>query len=419
MQLILKNANVVLVGKQVKHGKNQDIVKVEKNCDIVVDDDGVIVYIGQDSANFLPENSKVQTVDCSGKCVLPGFVDGHTHPVWSGSRVDEFRMKLAGATYMEVHASGGGIYSTVQSTVESSKEELTELLRKRLNRMLSLGTTLIEAKSGYGLDIDTEIKMLQVMHECKHYVEIVANYLGAHTPPKGMAAKDAAKDIVQVHLGRIKDAMDRNEISPALIDVFCEKGVFEFQDTKDILEAGKKIGLKANFHGDEIHCMKSGKLASEVHALAVSHLEMVDKVGIQCMAKHNPPIIAVVLPTTKYILNLPNPPVRQMIEAGVPVALGTDFNPNAHCMSMPMAMNMACVLFKMTMNESLVAGTINAAASMGKSDMYGSIDVGKYGDFVIVDAPQWEHVIYEMVDPPICAVYKKGKQVYESNRGAR
>jgi imidazolonepropionase len=191
-------------------------------------------------------------------------------------------------------------------------------------------------------------------------------------------------------------------------DVFCEKGVFEAEDTRRILEAGAAAGLKLNFHGDEIHPMQSGTLAADLHAHAISHLEMVDEDGIKAMATHDPPIFGVLLPTTKYILKLPSPPARRMIEKGVPIALGSDFNPNAHCLSMPMTMNMACVLFGMTMKESLVGATINAAASINRSKTHGSLEVGKFADLLLMKAVQWEQIIYEMVDPPLDYVVKKG-----------
>ncbi len=197
-------------------------------------------------------------------------------------------------------------------------------------------------------------------------------------------------------------------VPPSFSDVFCEKGVFEYEESRRILEAGKNAGLKINFHGDEIHPMRSGTLAASLNAHAISHLEQIDEEGIEAMAKHDPPIFAVLLPTTKYILKLPSPPARKMIEAGVPIALGSDFNPNAHCMSMPMTMNMACVLFGMTMKEALVAATINAAASIDRSDSHGSLEVGKVADFLLLRADQWEHIIYEMVDPQIEHVVKRG-----------
>jgi len=195
--------------------------------------------------------------------------------------------------------------------------------------------------------------------------------------------------------------------------VFYEKGVFEEEDTRKILHEGRKYGLAANFHGDELHPMRSGHLAQEVQAHAISHLEHIDEEGIKVMAERS--IYAVLLPTTVYVLRIAPPPARALIDAGVPVALGSDFNPNAHCMSMPLVMSLACLILRMTMPEALVAATLNAAGSLKCSDRYGSLEVGKSGDMVIINSPNWEHVVYEMGDPPILHVVKAGQIAYSSN----
>ncbi|KAF1795720.1 Metal-dependent hydrolase [Phytophthora cactorum] len=367
-------------GEPFKSGAAQKELAVLENASLVVDQAGMIASVGPaaDVEKWLSAQPQPvsfgKDVDARGMVVLPGFVDAHTHPVWSGNRVNEFAMKLAGATYMEVHESGGGINNTVRHTKKSSEAELLELLRARLDRMLRSGTTLIEAKSGYGLETDTELKMLRVLHTAStgdnaHPVEIVSNYLGGHSVP------DAKKD---------------GTISPEFIDVFCEKGVFEH----DALTVFWRL---------------SGTMAAALGARAISHCEMLTAEDLQAMAAHKPePVFAVLLPTTKYILKLPNPPARDMIAAGVPVALGSDYNPNAHCLSMALTMNMACVQFGMTMKEALVGATINAAASINRSGTHGSVEVGKQGDLVLMRATQWEQIIYEMGDPPIEHVVKKG-----------
>jgi imidazolonepropionase len=194
-----------------------------------------------------------------------------------------------------------------------------------------------------------------------------------------------------------------------LIDVFHEKGVFETEETRKILVAGKNAGLAINFHGDELHPMGSAELAKQVNAIAVSHLECISEQGIQDMASGG--ICAILLPTTAYVLRIEYPPARKLIDAGVPVALASDYNPNAHCMSLPFVMNLACVQMRMNMNEALVACTINAAAGLGKNDSHGSLEVGKFGDCVIIDAENWEHIIYEIGNPPIHAVIKQGRQI--------
>jgi len=419
-RLRIRNAAQVVTvacgGKSFKIGAEMNEIGIIEKGTIIVGTDGMIVDVGTEeelSAKY-KDSTFDKDIDATGKSVVPGFVDGHTHPVWTGDRVHEFSMKLAGATYMDIHKMGGGIGFTVNHTREASKEELKGLLIQRLNRMLKYGTTTVEAKSGYGLETETEMKMLEVLHEVDqvHPVDVVSTYLGAHSVPKGKTAAEATMDIVQRQIPELVKRRDEGKINPRNIDVFLEKGVFEGEDTKAILEAGKSVGLLLNFHGDEIHPMCSGQLGGELGAAAISHLERVDDDGIVAMAKR--PTVAVLLPTTAYVLRLEPPPARKLIAGNVPVALGSDYNPNAHCMSIPHVMNLACVMMKMTMNEALVAATLNAAASLELSHRYGSIDVGKNGDFVIVDHARWEHIIYEIVDPPIDSVIKGGNIVFNS-----
>eukprot|EP00026_Physarum_polycephalum_P001392 Phypoly_transcript_01393.p1 GENE.Phypoly_transcript_01393~~Phypoly_transcript_01393.p1 ORF type:complete len:426 (+),score=73.98 Phypoly_transcript_01393:1967-3244(+) len=401
--------------KLFKCGKDMDHVDIIPNGTVIVNNNGVIVDIGPDSLLFdkYIDTSFEKDLDGKGMCVLPGLVDGHTHPVWAGDRVHEFAMKLAGATYLDIHKAGGGIGFTVEHTRNATEAQLQALLKTRLDRMIKFGTTLAEAKSGYGLDFDTEVKMLKVIKNASdHPVELVSTYLGAHSVPKGSTAQQYSKEIVDTYLPKIKELKDKGEIDPQNIDVFYEKGVFEHAESRAILEAGKKHGFEINFHGDELNAMGCAEVGGELGALAISHLEKVSDEGIKQMAKK--PTFAVLLPTTAYILRLEPPPARKLIENNVPVALGSDFNPNAHCLAMPLVMNQACVLMRMTMNEVLVAATLNAAASLRRSDTHGSLETGKFGDMIVLAAPKWEHIVYQLADPPIKYVIKKGKIVYEA-----
>ncbi|XP_013793776.1 probable imidazolonepropionase [Limulus polyphemus] len=384
---------------------------------VVVDRDGKIADIGNDEEIIFKYKNEVfdTQVDASGMCILPGFIDAHTHPVWDGDRVHEFAMKLAGATYMEVHAAGGGIHYTVDHTQEASEEKLLMLFIQRLHCMLQAGTTLIEAKSGYGLDAENEIKLLRVIERAKFVqpIEISSTYCGAHAVPKGMTSQQATDDIISDQLPRIKDLMNKGSLCVDNIDVFCEKGVFEVEESKKILQAGQLLGLRVNFHAEELHCIHGAEMGAKLGAEAISHLEEICEAGIQAMAKAG--TIAVILPTTQYILRLRPPPVRQMIEAGIPIALGTDFNPNAYCLSMPLTMHLACVNFRMSMPEALVASTINAAAALGKSLTHGSIEIGKFADMVVIEAPRWEHIVYQLGghDQLIKVVIKHGNVVHK------
>eukprot|EP01083_Nonionella_stella_P071048 190564_1 len=413
---VVKNAKQLVVvggGCRPKCGVELDQVEIIENGSMVIGPDGNILAVGSDAeimAKF-SEASFETEIDASGKVILPGLCDAHTHPVWSGDRVEEFAMKLDGATYMDIHKKGGGIGFTVRHTQSSPQNELEELFLSRAARMLKQGTTLMEAKSGYGLELDTELKMLRVLHNAKQKtpMEIVCNYLGAHSVPHGSTPEAATRDIVDNQIPKVKELNERSEISAEFIDVFCEQGVFSTDQSREILNAGKDAGMKLNFHGDELHYTGSAEMGSEIGATAISHLEWVSDEGMKAMAHKG--VVGVLLPTTAYTLRIDPPPARKLIDAGVPIALGSDFNPNAHCMSMPTVMNLACVTMRMTMPEALNAATINAAASMARSSTHGSLEVGKSGDFIVLNAPRWEHLIYQLCDPPIEAVYKKGVKV--------
>eukprot|EP01129_Flabellula_baltica_P009413 TRINITY_DN3842_c0_g1_i1.p1 TRINITY_DN3842_c0_g1~~TRINITY_DN3842_c0_g1_i1.p1 ORF type:complete len:422 (+),score=101.73 TRINITY_DN3842_c0_g1_i1:1-1266(+) len=418
-KLYIHNADQIITitssGEQYKTGESQNNIDIITNGSVVVGLDGTILFVGdaESVASQVDGWTFEKTIDAAGMSVLPGFVDGHTHPVWSGDRVHEFAMKLAGASYVEIHKMGGGIGFTVRHTRESSEEELRELLVQRLDRMMKSGTTTAEAKSGYGLDLESEMKQLKVLHwgNENHDMDLVSNYLAAHSVPPGMTAGEATDDIVNNQIPELVKLRDAGLISPSLVDVFCDEGFFEIEDTKRILEAGVAAGLDINFHGDEIKPLNACKLAGDMKALAVSHCERCSIEAIESMTAR--PTAAVLLPTTFFLMKLEKPPVREMIEGNVPVALGTDFNPNCHCLSMPYTMNLACIVYGLTMKEALVAATLNSAYSIGKSDICGSIEVGKLGDFVILSESSWEHVIYEMGDPPIHMVIKKGNVVHE------
>jgi len=413
---VCNKSESMLRGKEMAHVA---VTESSNGLSLVVGDDGCIKDFGEDAeleAKYR-QCAFQKEIDASGKAILPGLVDGHTHPVWVGDRVHEFAMKLAGATYMDVHKAGGGIHFTVDHVQKATEEELCSSLLERLKRMVKSGTTLVEAKSGYGLNAESEVKMLKALEkakECFKDIEISSTYCGAHAIPRGKSMEEATNDVINIQIPKIKELNDSKELSVENIDVFCEKGVFDTDASERILQAGKEIGLAINFHGDELHPMNSGELGAKLDARAISHLEEVSDEGIQAMSRKS--VVAVILPTTAYILRLKPPPVRKMIEAGVAVALGSDFNPNAFCLSMPLTMHLACVILRMSMNEALAAATINAAASLGRSQTHGSIEVGKVADMIVVDAPRWEHLIYQMGshNELIKYVIKNGRVVHSS-----
>lgn len=381
---------------------------------LAIGHDGLIKHVGktEDVLNMVKEEECGQILDLRGqKSIVPGLVDSHTHPVWSGDRCFEFAMKLEGSSYMEIHEKGGGIGYTVNQLRGASEEELVELMMDRVQRMIDFGTTTIEAKSGYGLDLENEVKMLRVIEEVKRKVpiEIVSCYLGAHSIPPGKTADEQTDDIVLNQIPAIAKMRDAGELSVEFLDVFHEKGVFEHDNAKRIMEAGLAHGFALNIHGDELTPQGSAGLSASLGAKAVSHLEWIDDEGIRLMREND--CVAVLLPTTAHLLRIEQPPYRKIADNDVIVALATDFNPNAFCLSMPFTMNLACICLRMTMNEALVASTLNSAASINRSHSHGSLEQGKHGDFVIIDHENWQHLIYEMASHPVLAVFKDGKRI--------
>ncbi|CAG0914913.1 unnamed protein product [Notodromas monacha] len=316
--------------------------------------------------NYISLRNFDEVLDVGGKCVVPGLIDGHTHPVWSGDRVHEFAMKLAGATYLEIHQAGGGINFTVAKTKEAEEQLLLDLFLNRVSRMMRSGTTLVECKSGYGLEWETEFKMLRVLEAAKALtpVKISSTYCAAHSVPQGKTPEEAADDIVMKQIPALQSEMQAGRLGVDSIDVFCEKGVYELEDTKRILLAGRNIGLRMNFHGDELHPLGGGELGGGIGAEAISHLEQLSEAGIQKMAASG--TCAVLLPTTALALQLPHPPVRKMIQAGIPVALGSDFNPNAFCLSMIKSKPVSIfvkwenLIYQLGMADDLIAAVIIA-----------------------------------------------------------
>src|SRR3989454_143929 len=348
--------------------------------------DGVIVAIGP-TAQVLDEvapSRDGEVIDVAGRVVLPGFVDPHTHLIFAGSRAEEFEMRLAGATYQQISRAGGGILSTMRATRAASEDELLEAGRQRLDRLLAHGTTTVEVKSGYGLTIDDELKCLRAVHRlsASHDVDLIPTFLGAHAvPPEHSRDPDA---YVRFLIDEMLPAVVEEDLAE-FCDVFCEAGAFTPEQSRAVLEAGLEAGLDPKIHADELSDLGGAALAADLEAISADHLLCASDDGLRAMADAG--TMAVLLPGTALFLGLPYARARRMVELGVPVALGTDFNPGTSpTWSMPMVIALACLGMRLTPAEAITAATINAAHAIAAAEEVGSLELvsrlsaGKGGD---------------------------------------
>ena len=374
---------------------------------------GRIIWTGpsrQLSANVSP-SATMARIDASGKVVMPGFIDAHTHLVFAGSREKEFELRLQGATYPEIAARGGGIKSTVQKTRQASKEELYRVGQRHLDQMLSLGTTTVEAKSGYGLTLKDEIKILEVLQELDqgHPVDVIPTFMGAHEIPPEYAGKK--EEYVRLVIEEMIPAVAEKKMA-VFCDVFCEQGVFSVEESRRILEAGKRYGLLPKVHADELTPLGGAELAAEIGAVSADHLLFASEKGMESMAARR--VVATLLPGTAFFLFLGRyAPARRLIANGVTVALASDFNPGS-CMtqSLPLITTLACTQMRMTPAEAILGVTLHAARALHKEDEIGSIEPGKVADLLILDIPDYRHLSYHFGINHVWKVIKKGKRVW-------
>jgi imidazolonepropionase len=400
VDIFIKNASELIT----MDGLNRPRIKKEM-CELSIIEngsvaikDGKIVEFGNDL-----EYGAEKTIDASGKTVMPGFIDPHTHLVFAGSREFELDMKLKGLSYMEILKKGGGIFYTVNETRKATNGELLKQSKKRLDTMLSYGTTTCEAKSGYGLNTETELKMLEIQKKLNdiHPMDIVSTFLGAHAIPKEHSADDYVGIIINEMLPQVKDLA-------MFCDVFCEKGVFTVEQSRRILEAGKKYGLIPKIHADEIVDTGGASLAAEIGAISADHLLMSSDKGINEMARKG--VIGVMLPGTPFSLMQDNyAPARKMIDSGVPIALATDLNPNCWVENMQFMIQLGCFNMKMTPAEAVTATTFNSACAIGVNDTVGSLEKGKKADVVILDCPSHKSIPYHFGVNLVETVIKNGK----------
>ncbi len=358
----------------------------------------------------LPENLKknCRTIDCRNNWVLPGFVDCHTHLVWAGSRSNEFEMRLAGSSYEEISNSGGGILSTVRSTRSASKEELFLLSEKRVKTLLNQGITTLEIKSGYGLDLETELKILDVIKQLDTAFDlhIEPTFLGAHTLPREFkGSPDRYVDLVtETMLPKVRD----QHIATA-VDVFCENIAFTPGQTKKIFNKAKELAFNIKLHAEQLSDSNGAALAARFGALSCDHLEYLSKKSAEEMAKHN--VVAVMLPGAYYYLNqTQKPPIDLLRRLEIPMAVATDLNPGSSPVhAMTPILNMACVLFGMTCEEALLGATINGARALGLEKTKGSLEPGKDADLVVWDIDRPADLCYLTGLTPVKAIMIQGR----------
>ena len=377
--------------------------------------DGVIKYVGNSNPlrqlySLFGNGATFKEIDAQGKVVLPGFVDSHTHMVFGGFRADEFRMRLEGASYMSIMEKGGGILSTVNATRKATVAELVENAEWLLDRMISMGVTTVEAKSGYGLDYTSEAKMLAAIGRiaAKKKIEVVPTFLGAHAVPEEY--KGRTSEYVNLI---IKEMLPKFRKAAKFCDIFTEKNVFEIEDSRKLMEAAKALGYKLKFHADEIVPLGGAELAAELGAVSADHLLHISDVGIKALAEKG--TVATLLPLTAFALKENYAPARRLIDAGCAVALATDLNPGS-CFSgsIPLTIALACIYMNMSIEETVTALTLNGAAACGLADRKGSLQPGKDGDVLILNFDNINMLPYYVGMNCVKTTIAKGNIVFDS-----
>ena len=402
-RLLIENIGLLAtpLGIAARKGTGQGEIMIRPNAWILIEDDR-IAALGEGEAPAWD----AARLDAGGKLVTPGLVDAHTHLIFGGWRQNELGLKLHGVTYLEILARGGGILSTVKATRDASEDELFEKARIALDEMLELGVTTVEAKSGYGLDWETEHKQLRVIRHLdrEHPIDLAATFMGAHAiPPEYKHDREGyIRFLCETLIPQVAE-----ERLAEFCDVFCETGVFSAVESRRILEAGKRFGLIPKIHADEIDPIGGSQLTAEVGAISAEHLIVCPPEGIAAMAKAG--TVACCLPATCFYLGSVYAPVRDMIRSGVPVALASDFNPGScPSLNLQFVMNLGCLRYKMTPEEVLTAVTLNAAAAIRRAELIGSLEPGKLADLVIWDAPDLDYICYRMGSNLAKTVIKKG-----------
>lgn len=405
--LLVKNIGTLAtpIGKRARGGAAQGEIQILHGAWVTVED-GVIIGTGTGDA---PVPRGARTIDAGGRLVTPGLVDAHTHLIFGGWRQNELALKLRGVPYLDILAQGGGILSTVTATRSCTQTQLAEKARLALDEMLALGTTTCEAKSGYGLETAEELKQLRAIRDLQtsHPMDIAATFMGAHALPQEY--KESREAYIDLLCEEMIPAVASEKLA-TFCDVFCETGVFTAEESRRILEAGKRWGLIPKIHADEIDPIGGSQLAGEIGAISAEHLIVCPTEGIASMAIGG--TVACLLPATSLYLGAAFAPARDMVTAGVPVAMASDFNPGScPCLNLQLVMNLGCLRYRLTPEEALTAVTLNGAAAIGLADTVGSVETGKQGDLVIWEADDLNYICYRMGSNLARTVIKRGQIV--------
>lgn len=377
-----------------------------KNACIVVNDEGMILDVG--NSNELRQKNKGEEIDCKNLLVLPGFVDSHTHAVFMGERSNEFCMRAEGRSYQEIAESGGGIRSSVEKVRHTTAEEIARHSQRFVKNALSLGTTTMEVKSGYGLSVESELALLQAAKRVGEMtgMEIVRTWLGAHAVPTGKKQSDYVDELIAEQLSRVIA-----EEAAEFCDVFCDEGYFTNEETEHICIAAQKAGLKIKLHADELADTGGASLAAKLGSYSADHLLKINDKGIAALSKSER-TVATLLPITALCIRSPYARARKMVEAGCAVAIATDCNPGSSMSeNMQLAISLAVIGMQMSPEEALTAATLNGAAAIDRAMTHGSIEQGKKADFGLYDIPSLSYLPYHIGVSDIVAVVKNGKIV--------
>lgn len=405
--IILYNIGKLVTCRELD-GDSMDNIEILENAYMVIENRVIVdIGVGEIPSKYIKISTKL--MDAEGKLVVPGLIDSHTHLIHGGSRENEFLDKIQGVSYLDILKKGGGILSTVKATRKATDEELLNKAKDTLHKMLAFGVTTVESKSGYGLDEETEkrqLKLNKILNN-EQDIRIISTYMGAHAIPNEY--KDNPRKYIELVKKVAKEV--KNENLAEFFDVFCEKGVFSYEESKELLLEAKKLGYKLRIHADEIENMKGAELGAELGVYSADHLMAISDEGIKALKEKK--IIANLLPATSFSLGKDYAPARKIIDSGVQVALSTDYNPGS-CPSenLQFVMQLAALKLKMTPKEIIKAVTINAAKVLGIEKEVGSLEKWKRADFVIFNAKSLEYILYHFGINHTDKVFKNGKLVY-------